>query len=83
MTQPDIRQVVHPQLSAETFNTPSIGDNNTAVDEEEELNEAPIAPIDIDLDAQTVRVTRPVPPNDFILQRPLTTEKELLDLAFR
>lgn len=79
MTQPDTHQIVHPQLSTESFNNPTSLDE----DEEEELTEVPIVPTDLDTSSQTVRVTRPVPPIDFILQRPLTTEKELLDIAFR
>lgn len=80
MTQPDTHQIVHPQLSTESFSNPTSLDEE---DEEEELNEVAIVPTDLDTSSQTVRVTRPVPPTDFILQRPLTTEKELLDIAFR
>jgi tubby-related protein 1 len=82
MTQPETHQVVHPQLSTETFEIHS-NRNGDDEEEEEELNEVAIAPTNIDLSSQTVRVTRPVQPTDFILPRPLTTEKELLDLAFR
>ncbi|CAO3610972.1 unnamed protein product [Mucor hiemalis] len=45
--------------------------------EEEELNETPVVPTNVNLNSQMVRVTRPTPPNDFVLQRSLTTEKEL------
>jgi tubby-related protein 1 len=83
MTQPESYQVVHPQLSTETFEMPSNHDVAEEDEEEEEQNGIAIAPTNIDLSTQTVRVTRPVQPTDFILPRPLTTEKELLDLAFR
>lgn len=83
MTQPETHQVVHAQLSSESFNIPSVRNDDGLLDEEEELNETPVVPTDVDLSSQMVRVTRPTPPNDFVLQRSLTTEKELLDLAFR
>lgn len=83
MTQPETHQVVHPQLSTEAFDAPRSRDMEEDDEEEEEQNEVAIAPTNIDLSSQTVRVTRPVQPPDFILPRPLTTEKELLDLAFR
>lgn len=85
--QQESHQVVHPQLSAEPFEFPR--DDNLEQEEQDEEDETSnsdmaIAPTDMDLDSQqTVRVTRPEQPTDFILQRPLTTEKELLDLAFR
>lgn len=82
--QRDAHQVIHPQLSAESFELPR--DDNVEQDEEDETSntDMAIAPTDMDLSSQqTVRVTRPEPPTDFVLQRPLTTEKELLDLAFR
>lgn len=79
MTQQEASQVVHPQLTTESFEIPHL-DND---DDEDELNEVAIAPTNIDLTTHTVRVTRPVQPTDFILQRPLQTERELLDLAFR
>lgn len=85
--QQESHQVAHPQLSAESFELPS--DDNFEQGEQDEEDETStsdmaIAPTDMDLDSQqTVRVTRPEQPTDFILQRPLTTEKELLDLAFR
>lgn len=80
-------QTLYPQLLSESFNNPphndeGLGDNDDD-DDDNELNDAPIAPTDIDLETQTVRVTRPVPPTDFVLSRPIATEKEMLDLAFR
>ncbi|KAI8636584.1 tubby C-terminal-like domain-containing protein [Parasitella parasitica] len=85
--QQDSHQVVHPQLSTELFELSST-DNLEQEDQDEEdessSSDMAIAPTDMDLSLQqTVRVTRPEHPTDFILQRPLTTEKELLDLAFR
>jgi tubby-related protein 1 len=80
--QQNPHQIVHPQLTAAAFNNPN-NDEGLGDDDDNELNDAPIAPTDIDLSTQTIRVTRPVPPTDFVLQRPLTTEKEMLDLAFR
>lgn len=83
MTQPETRQVVHAQLSSENFNIPNAGEDDGLLDEEEELNETPVVPTVVDSSSQMVRVTRPTPPTDFVLQRSLTTERELLDLAFR
>lgn len=84
--QRESHQVVHPQLSAESFELPR--DDNLGQEEQDEdetsNTDMAIAPTDMDLSSQqTVRVTRPEQPTDFVLQRPLTTEKELLDLAFR
>ncbi|KAI7897827.1 Tub family-domain-containing protein [Cokeromyces recurvatus] len=81
MTKHDTQQIVHPQLSTSTFNLES--NDGQLLDEEEGSNEAVIVPTDVDLNSQTVQVTRPVQTEDFLLQRPLTTEKEILDLAFR
>jgi hypothetical protein len=85
--QQESHQVVHPQLSAESFELPrdaNLEQGEQDEDDETSNSDMAIAPTDMDLDSQqTVRVTRPEQPTDFILQRPLTTEKELLDLAFR
>lgn len=78
MTQQEASQTIYPQLTAESFQNPAFEN-----DDEDELNEVAIAPTNIDLTTHTVRVTRPVQPTDFTLQRPLQTEKELLDLALR
>ncbi|GAA5799860.1 tubby protein-like protein [Helicostylum pulchrum] len=82
MTQ-ETHQVVHPQLSADMFNHLTTQSDDELFEEEEETNEALIVPTDLDTSSHTVRVTRPVPPRDFVLPRALTTEKELLELAFR
>jgi hypothetical protein len=79
MTTQD-NHVVYPQLTSETFEIPPATDDLVEDDEE---NEVPIVPTSIDLRTQTVRVTRPENPTDFMLQRSLTTEKDLLDLVFR
>lgn len=83
MTQQESNQVVHPQLTADVFDHPRRNDPEAFVDEDEELNEVPIVPTDLDTSSNTVRVSRPVPPRDFLLPRALTMEKELLELAFR
>lgn len=77
MTHQDLQQILYPQLSANTFETSTTVE---AVDDTDELNETPVVPATTET---TVRVTRPLPPIDFILPRALSSERELMDLAFR
>lgn len=77
MTHQDLQQILYPQLSANTFETSTTVET---VDDTDELNETPVVPATTET---TVRVTRPLPPIDFILPRALSSERELLDLAFR
>ncbi|KAG1138492.1 hypothetical protein G6F37_010412 [Rhizopus arrhizus] len=77
MTHQDLQQILYPQLSARIFEMPS---TDEGIDDTDELNETPIVPATTET---TIRVTRPHPPIDFVLSRPLSSEKELLDLAFR
>lgn len=74
MTQ-ETHQMVHPQLSADLFNHPKTQSDVELLEEGREANEAPIVPTDLDTSSHTVRVTRPVPPGNFVLRRALTTEK--------
>ncbi|KAI8970436.1 hypothetical protein BDF20DRAFT_826111 [Mycotypha africana] len=85
MTQqePTEQQVLFAQLPTENFNDPD-QENNSSEDERD--SDVPLivpANTDSTADSHFVRVTRPTQPTDFILQRPLTNEKDLLNLAFR
>ncbi|KAI8373623.1 Tub protein [Choanephora cucurbitarum] len=78
MTQQEPHHITHPQLSANILQPET--DN---FEEDDELNEVAIAPTHLDTSSHTVRITRPVQPTDFVLERALVSEKELLDLVYR
>lgn len=78
MTQQETHQITHSQLSTSMFQS-----EVDSLEDDEELNEVAIAPTNLDISPQTVRITRPVQPTDFVLQRALASEKELLDLVYR
>ncbi|KAI8341649.1 tubby C-terminal-like domain-containing protein [Chlamydoabsidia padenii] len=64
----------YPQLTSTTFTSRT----NEADSDDEDQADATIAP-----QTTTIRVTRPVDPIDFVLPRPILSQKELHDLAFR
>ncbi|KAI9299536.1 hypothetical protein BJ944DRAFT_172239, partial [Cunninghamella echinulata] len=66
----------YPQLSSDTFNTELRREDSE--DEEEENTSASVAPQET-----TIRVSRPTDPIDFVLPRPILSQNELYDLAFR
>ncbi|KAF7722792.1 Tubby- protein 3 [Apophysomyces ossiformis] len=82
MSSESTSQVFHPQLSTATFAMPFPDMDSDDEGNEQQEQHAPVMPTNED-PPHTVRVSRPVPPIDFILQRPLATVKDLNDLAFR
>ncbi|KAI8985191.1 tubby C-terminal-like domain-containing protein [Pilobolus umbonatus] len=76
MTRQETHDVLHPQLTINSFNA----DIDEGLVDDDESTGAAVAPMDTD--SHTIRVTRPVPPIDFTLNTALTEEK-LTDLAFR
>ena len=80
MTQQEPDHRTHPQLSANILRPEA---ESFEEDDDDELNEVAIAPTHLDTNPQTVRITRPVQPTDFVLERALVSEKELLDLVYR
>ncbi|KAI8073338.1 tubby C-terminal-like domain-containing protein [Gongronella butleri] len=69
--------MTYAQLSSETFNVRGQDDSDT-----EEQNDATVAP-QVQPRETTIRVTRPTEPVDFVLPRPILSESDLHDLAFR
>ncbi|SAM00438.1 hypothetical protein [Absidia glauca] len=64
----------YPQLTSTTFTSRATGTDS----DDEDQADATVAP-----QTTTIRVTRPVDPIDFVLPRPILSQKELYDLAFR
>lgn len=64
----------YPQLTSTTFTSRMTGTDS----DDEDQADAIVAP-----QTTTIRVTRPVDPVDFVLPRPILSQKELYDLAYR
>ncbi|CAO3646541.1 unnamed protein product [Cunninghamella blakesleeana] len=68
----------YPQLSSNTFNSRLRAEDSEEEEEEEENAVATVAPQET-----TICVSRPTDPIDFVLPRPILSQSELYDLAFR